>query len=99
MRQNLTEEKKTAEDVLDTAACFLEQLAVTLRHARENYIDEDGSFQDIKIGEIDKWLPIVRYAAQRTQAISEQCFEKDLTVDTDNEILRFLLTWLGLKSS
>lgn len=86
-----------ADDFLESGACFLEELAHTLRYANENYVDADGTFQDIKIAEVDKWLPIVRYVLQRAQDIAEKCFDTDIVPDAKSEVVKLLLGWLGLR--
>ena len=86
-----------ADDFLENSACFFEELAVTLRYAKDNFVDADGTFQDIKLAEVDKWLPIVRYVLQRAQAIAEKCFDTTLVPESSNEIVKLILSWLGLR--
>lgn len=96
-RKLLNETPGKADDFLETSACFLEELASTLRYAKDNFVEEDGTFQDIKLAEVDKWLPIVRYVLQRSQAIADKCFDTALVPDSSNEIVKLILSWLGLR--
>jgi len=86
-----------ADDFLLAAECFSESIAKVFKHARENYIDPDGTFQDIKFVEFRKWLPIVRYVAGEAQTIAEECFGADATPEVKNEILRIILGFLGVR--
>lgn len=86
------------DDVLEAAECFSSRMALVFRHAKENYVDPDGTFQDIKLVEFDKWLPIVRYITGEAQSIGEDCFGADMMPDVNNEILKIALQFLGIKT-
>lgn len=86
-----------ADDFLLSMECFTKRMSLVFKHARENYIDPDGTFQDIKFVEFDKWLPIVRYVAGQAQSIAEDCFGVDATPEVKNEIIRILLGFLGVQ--
>ncbi len=85
------------DDVLEAAECFSNRMALVFRHAKENYVDPDGTFQDIKFYEIQKWQPIVEFIMTSAQSIAEDCFGKDATPEIRSYVLRLLLTFLGIK--
>lgn len=85
-----------ADDVLESAACFSERLSQTLRYVKDNYVEEDGTLQDIKLGEVDKWLPILRYLLGQVQDIAQECFGVRLVDKVENDVIRLILNWLGL---
>jgi len=86
-----------ADDFLQSAACFSGRMSTVCTYAKDNYVDADGTFQDIKLSELDKWLPIVRYVLGQAQSISEECFESNLVPKVESEIIRLIFSWLGLK--
>lgn len=85
------------DDFLIAAECFCLKMATVFRHAKDNYVDPDGTFQDIKLVEFEKWLPIVRYISTQVQDIGEDCFGVDMTPDTKNELIRIILGFLGIR--
>ena len=86
-----------ADDFLLAAECFCSQMSLVFKNLNENHVDPDGTFQDIKLVEFNKWLPIVRELVQSVQDIAEECFGLDATPEVKNEILKFILSFLGLK--
>lgn len=85
------------DDVLEAAECFSNRMALVFKHAKENYVDPDGTFQDIKFYEINKWQPIVEFVVKSGQNIAEDCFGKDASPEIKSWILRLLLSFLGIK--
>ena len=85
------------DDVLEAAECFSNKMALVFKHAKENYVDPDGTFQDIKFYEIGKWQPIVAFVTSSAQSIAEDCFGKDLSPEIKSYVLRIALTFLGIK--
>lgn len=86
-----------ADDFLLSAECFCSQMALVFKDLHENHVDPDGTFQDIRLVEFDKWLPIVRKLVSSAQTIAEECFGADATPEIKNEILKFLLSFIGMK--
>lgn len=87
------------DDLLESAECFSLKMSQVFAYAKANYVDPDGTFQDIRFVDFEKWLPIVRYIAGQAQEIGEECFGADMTPDTRNEILRIILSFLGIRSN
>lgn len=85
------------DDVLEAAECFSNKMALVFKYAKENYVDPDGTFQDIKFYEINKWQPIVQFVVQSAQDIAEECFGKDASPEIKSYVLRLLFTFLGIK--
>ena len=85
------------DDVLEAAECFSNRMALVFKHAKENYVDPDGTFQDIKFYEFQKWQPIVEFVVTSAQSIAEDCFGKDASPEIKSYVLRLLLTFLGIR--
>lgn len=85
------------DDVLEAAECFSNKMALVFKYAKEHYVDPDGTFQDIKFYEIQKWQPIVQFVVQSAQDIAEECFGKDASPEIKSYVLRILLTFLGIR--
>lgn len=85
------------DDVLEAAECFASKMSLVFKHAKENYVDPDGTFQDIKFYEIGKWRPIVQFVVNSAQDIAEDCFGADASPEVKSSILRLLLTFIGIR--
>lgn len=85
------------DDILEASECFFMKMATVARYAKENYVDPDGTFQDIKLVEVNKWLPIVRYVTSSAQEIADECFGKDSVPNVKSEIVRIILNFIGIK--
>lgn len=85
------------DDVLEAAECFSNRMALVFKHAKDNYVDPDGTFQDIKFYEVQKWQPIVSFIASSAQGIAEDCFGKDVSPEIKSYALRVVMTFLGIK--
>lgn len=85
------------DDILEASECFFLKMANVARYAKENYVDPDGTFQDIKLVEVNKWLPIIRYVTSSAQDIAEECFGKDAVPNVKSEIVRIILNFLGIQ--
>lgn len=85
------------DDMLEAAECFSNRMALVFKHAKDNYVDPDGTFQDIKFYEVQKWQPIVSFIASSAQGIAEDCFGKDVSPEIKSYVLRVVMTFLGIK--
>lgn len=86
------------DDFLEQMACFTMKMSEVFAFAKDNYVDPDGTFQDIKFVEFEKWLPIIRFLASKTQEIGEQCFGADMTPELKDGILKVILDFLGFRT-
>jgi hypothetical protein len=88
-----------ADDALARAECLFREMAETAKHIRENYVTEEGSFEQIRFVEIGKWLPILEYASSRVQHIGTACFGANMEPEVRNQLLNLLLNVIGIKTT
>lgn len=83
-----------ADDALQAAQCLSLKLADIFAEAQEKFVDEDGTFLDIKLGEVSKWMPILNFAAEKLVATGQECFGEDIRFEVKNPLLRLVLLQL-----
>lgn len=84
------------DDVLFQSEQFTMQLSLLLKEVREKYTDEDGTFNDIKLTEVNKWSPIITDIWEGADNIAKETFGSSIKIQTNNPLVLSLLSLFGV---